>query len=95
MQRPDLLFQASEKSHLLLWDFFFSPLFLIQRGLTSFMTRDVTNSEKMVLREFLFEVVQFKDELHSQYCSPGSETVSTFFSFPQPTPGKGTVCQVM
>ena len=53
------------------------------------------DGEKIILRELLFEVVQLKDELHSQYSFPGSEIFSTFFSFPQPTQGKWPVGQVM
>lgn len=83
MQRPDPLCQAlkkKKKSHHILWNFF--PIFLLQRELTSFVTHDVTDSEKTILRELLFEVVQLKDESHSQDCFPGSEIFSTFFFFP-------------
>lgn len=78
-----------------MWDFF-SPIFLIRRELTPFVAHDVTDGEKIILRELLFEVVQLKDELYSQNHFPGSEIFSTFFfSFPQPTQGKWTVGQVM
>lgn len=57
----------------------FFPYLFDTKELTSFVTHDVTDSEKTILRELLFEEVQLKDESHSQYCFPGSEIFSTFF----------------
>lgn len=84
-QRPNPLFQAlkkKKKKSPIPFCGMFPIFFLIQRELTSFVTHDVTDTEKTILRELLFEVVQLKDESHSQYCFPGSEIFSTFFFFP-------------
>lgn len=92
MQRPDLLVHALKKkkkrktSHPLLWD---PPplIFLIQRGLTPFVTHDVTDREQIILRELLFEAVPLKMGC-AQDCFPGSEILSTFLLFPTANPRK-------